>query len=183
MNWVNTAQRYGKLSMGLHWLMVILIIAVYGCMELHGYFPKGSDIRIDMKTWHYMLGLSLLMLVTVRLLVRQLGPHPQILPTPPAWQQTQASGMHIALYVFMFSRPLLGWLTLSAAGKPIPLFGLDLPALIGPDKTLARQIKAIHESGSSIGYCLIALHAAAGLIHHHLIRDNTLLRILPHGRD
>ena len=39
--------------------------------------------------------------------------------------------MHLALYALMIGLPLLGWLTLSAAGKPIPFFSLELPALIG----------------------------------------------------
>lgn len=159
--------------------MLMLIVGVYGCMELHGYFPKGSGIRLGMKTWHYILGLSVLMLVTVRALVRSLAQGPRITPVPPAWQQTLASAMHIALYVFMFVMPVLGWLTLSAAGKPIPLFGLELPALLGADKAVMRQITAIDEIGASIGYCLIGLHAAAGLVHHYLLGDDTLTRMLP----
>ena len=33
--------------------------------------------------------------------------------------------------------------------------------------------------GGTIGYWLIGLHAVAGLGHHYLIKDNTLLRMLP----
>ena len=179
MNWINTEQRYGKLSIGLHWLMLIVLVIVYACMELHGYFPKGSAVRDGMKTWHYMLGLAVLVLVTFRLFTRSLGPPPGITPKPPAWQQHLARAIHIALYVFMFGMPILGWLTLSAAGKSIPFFGLELPALIGLDKALVRQIKDIHEIGSRVGYCLIGLHASAGLVHHYVVRDNTLERMLP----
>ena len=42
----------------------------------------------------------------------------------------------------MIGLPLLGWLTLSAAGKPIPFFGLELPALIGADKALAGDFRS-----------------------------------------
>ena len=31
----------------------------------------------------------------------------------------------------------------------------------------------------TIGYWLIGLHAVAALFHHYLMRDNTLLRMLP----
>ena len=48
--------------------------------------------------------------------------------------------MHLALYLLMIGMPLAGWLILSAAGKPIPFFGLELPALIGPNKELAGQL-------------------------------------------
>jgi len=79
----------------------------------------------------------------------------------------------------MIVMPLVGWLLLSAEGKPIPFFGLHLPALIGKSKYLADLIKEIHETGGTIGYFIIGLHAAAALCHHYFVRDNTLRRMLP----
>lgn len=52
-------------------------------------------------------------------------------------------------------------------------------ALIGENKPLAGQIKEWHELAGTIGYWLIGLHAAAGLLHHFISRDNTLSRMLP----
>jgi superoxide oxidase len=43
VNTDNRAIRYGSISIALHWLMLLLIAVVYACMELRGYFPKGSD--------------------------------------------------------------------------------------------------------------------------------------------
>jgi superoxide oxidase len=36
-----------------------------------------------------------------------------------------------------------------------------------------------HETGASVGYGLVGLHAAAALSHHFLRRDDTLRRMLP----
>ncbi len=58
MNIRNTTDRYGTLSIGIHWLMLLMFVAVYACIELHEFFPKGSDLRATLKTWHFMLGLS-----------------------------------------------------------------------------------------------------------------------------
>ena len=182
MNWKNTPSRYGSLSIALHWLMLILIAAVYACIELKGNFPKGSDTRELLKQWHFMLGLSVFALVWLRLLARAIAPAPKIEPALPAWQAVPAKLMHAALYALMIGAPLAGWLILSAAGKPIPFFGLELPALIGPNKELAGQIKELHELAGTAGYWLIGLHAAAGLFHHYISRDNTLIRMLP-GRN
>jgi len=88
---------------------------------------------------------------------------------------------HAALYLFMIVMPLLGWLTLSAEGDLIPFFGLQLPPLIDPDRSLAHSIKDIHETIGTIGYYLIGLHAVAALFHHYVMRDNTLTRMLPRG--
>ena len=179
MNWRNTESRYGSLSIGLHWLMLLLIAGVYACIELRGNFPKGSDIREGLKTWHFMLGLSILVLVLVRLAAHFIGTVPRIEPDPPKWQSLFAKLMHIALYTLMIGMPLLGWLTLSAEGKLVPFFGLQLPSLVGESKSIAGWAKELHETGGTVGYFLIGLHAAAALFHHYVVRDNTLRRMLP----
>lgn len=180
MSWKNTTDRYGSLSIAMHWLMLLLLVAVYACIELRGFYPRGSDLREGLKTWHFMLGLGVFALVLVRLAIRfAAGATPLVRPAPPLWQQRLAGLMHLALYAFLVAMPLLGWLTLSASGKPIPFFGLQLPALVGADKALAESLKEIHETIGTVGYYLVGLHAAAALAHHYVNRDNTLLRMLP----
>lgn len=179
MSWKNTASRYGSLSIGIHWLMLLLFIAVYACIELRALYPKGSDPREALKTWHFMLGMLVFILVWLRLAARFSGPTPLIQPALPHLQEISAKLLHLALYALMIGMPLTGWLLLSATGKPIPFFGLQLPALISENKDLATQIKAIHEFVGTTGYYLIGLHAAAALYHHFIKRDNTLVRMLP----
>ena len=173
----NSNERYGSLSIGLHWLMLLLLVGVYACIELREFFPKGSDLREGLKTWHFMLGLSAFALVWLRLLVNMTGHFPRIEPELPKWQKQSARLMHLALYALMIFMPLAGWLLLSAAGKPIPFFGLHLPALISESKNTADFIKEIHETVGTVGYFLIGLHAVAALFHHFILRDNTLRRM------
>ena len=175
----NNKNHYKSLSIGLHWLMVLLMIAVYACIELREFYPKGSEIREALKTWHFMLGLSIFMLVWVRLIAIITGGIPKIFPEPPKWQLFAARTVHLTLYLLMISTPLLGWLLLSAAGKPIPFFGLHLPPLIAESKSMADSLKELHETIGTTGYFLIAIHTAAGLFHHYFVKDDTLLRILP----
>ncbi|MBI5006472.1 MAG: cytochrome b [Nitrosomonadales bacterium] len=179
MNWKNTTTRYGSLSIGLHWLMLLLFVAVYGTIELRELFEKGSDPREALKTWHFMLGMLVFVLVLLRIAARFTGPTPLIHPAPPKMQEISGKLLHLALYLLMIGMPLTGWLLLSAAGKPIPFFGLELPALIGENKDLAKQIKELHEVVGKMGYFLIGLHAAAALYHHYIKRDDTMTRILP----
>lgn len=179
MTWKNSTIRYGSLSIALHWLIFILIAATYSFILLREIFPKGSDPRETMKALHFMLGLSVLLLVLPRIVMRFMGSTPSITPEPPAWQHSAARLTHLALYAFMVVMPLLGWLMLSAAGKPIPFYGLQLPALINEDKELAKFIKEIHETLGEIGYYLIGLHVLAALYHHFIQRDNSLLNMLP----
>lgn len=175
----NTPQQYHKISIALHWLMLVLMIAVYACIELREFYPKGSDIREGFKTWHFMLGLVILGLASFRLAFRCFQVTPPIQPTPAKWQVATAHLAHACLYVLMIAVPIGGWLMLSAAGKPIPFFGLSLPALVEENRDLAKTIKKIHTTVGEIGYYVIALHAVAALFHHYIIKDNTLLRMLP----
>lgn len=179
MSWKNTQERYGSLSIAMHWLMLALLVAVYACIELREIYPKGSDPREALKQWHFMLGLSVFMLLWVRLVVRMLGPVPRIEPPIGHWQQRLAIWMHLALYAFMLAQPLLGWLILSGEAKPIPFFGLELPALMSPSEARAESVEEIHETLGTIGYYLIGLHTVAALFHHYIQRDNTLVRMLP----
>ena len=170
---------YSPALLGIHWLTLLLLIVVYLLIELREIYPKGSDPRELMKTWHNMLGLAVFGLVFIRLALRFAFRAPPITPQPPAWQHSFALAMHLALYAFLVAMPLLGWLTLSAKGKPIPFFGLQLPALIGTDKPLAENLEEIHEFIGTLGYYLIGLHTVAALAHHYFLRDDTLLRMLP----
>lgn len=179
MNLNKTPDRYHRLSIGLHWLMLALFVAVYASIELRVLFAKGTVPREALKNLHFMLGLLMFGLVWLRIWLRAKNPAPGIQPAPSRWQDLSASLAHVTLYAIMIGMPLAGWLALSAAGKPIPFFGLELPALIGQNKELAGQIKEVHEFVGIAGYFLIGAHAAAALFHHYIQRDNTLLRMLP----
>jgi superoxide oxidase len=173
------ASRYRTDQVALHWLMLLLIVAAYACIELRVLYPKGSEPREALKHWHFMIGLSIGLLVVLRIALRMGSPTPPIAPPPTALQHRLARLGHLALYVLMIGMPLAGWLILSAEGKPIPFFGLELPPLIAKDKALAKQIQELHATAGQVGYFLIGAHALAALYHHYVRRDNTLRRMLP----
>ncbi len=173
-----TAPRYPPALIAMQWAMLILLAAVYAAIELREYFPKGSDIREGFKAWHFMLGLTVLVLVLARAVMRLLATTPPITPKPSMWQMVAARGVHLALYGLMIAMPLAGRTTLSAKGATIPFWGLELPPLISPDKPLAKWLQEIHATAGKVGYWLIGLHATAGLAHHYLCKDDTLRRML-----
>jgi cytochrome b561 len=158
--------------------MLLLIIATYATMDLKSIYPKGSASRETLAIWHYMLGLTAFCFVWFRLWARSVGSVPVVKPTLPAWQTLLAKAMHLTLYALMIALPLLGWLTLSAKGKPVPFFGAELPALIDKSQDTAKWLKEIHETIATAGYFLVGIHAAAALYHHYIKRDNTLKLML-----
>lgn len=167
---------FSGLSIALHWLMLALLAAVYACIELRELYPRGSDPREALKTWHFMLGLSVFALVWVRVAARALSPRG---PVQRTWTGVLATAVHLALYGLMIAMPLMGWMVLSAEGDPVPFFGLTLPPLVGANEGLAERVEELHETIGVAGYWLIGLHAAASLFHHYVLRDGTLRRMLP----
>ena len=170
--------RYGGLSIALHWVTVLLFIAVYATIELRELFPKASPPREALKQLHFMLGLSIFALVWLRLFARLVWSGPAE-TEGPGWQRVVAGTVHAGLYGLMIAMPLAGWLTLSAAGKPVPFFGFTLPPLVLANEGLSDRIEELHELGGTIGYVLIGLHASAALLHHYVLKDGSLSRMLP----
>lgn len=173
------SDRYKPFPIALHWLTLLLLIAVYACIELREFYPKGSDPRNALKSWHFMLGLTVFGLTGLRLVMRWLNPPPAMEASIEPWQRLFSSVTHLALYALLLAMPILGWMILSGEGKAVMWFGLELPALIAPDKELAELLEEVHGTVGTLGYFLIGLHAVAGLYHHYIQRDNTLVRMLP----
>lgn len=165
---------YSRLSIGLHWLMLALLVAVYALILLREGYPRGSEIREALKAWHFSLGLTVFALVWVRMILRAVRRH----PATGGWSERIARVMHLALYAFMLAMPLLGWVTLSADGDPIRFFGVPLPPLAAPNELLADRTKALHETLGTVGYWLVGLHAAAALLHHYVLKDGALRRMM-----
>lgn len=178
MTWKNTADRYGSLSIGLHWLIFFLLVGVYACIELREIYPKGSEPRETLKTWHFMLGLTVWTVAWIRLVSKLVQVSPRD-SDPSGWQKGLATTVHVALYALILIMPVGGWLILSAEGDTIPFWGLELPSLIGENETTAENIEEFHETLGTIGYFLIGFHTLAALFHHYVVKDDILRRMLP----
>ena len=178
---MSSTKRYSGLTIALHWLMLLLIVAAYTFILIRGEFPKGSEPRALVKMLHFSIGVTIFALVWVRIAARLAsGPAPAITPAPPALQHKAGKLAHLALYGLMIGMPIGGMLILSFEGEAIPYFGLfQIGPLLAENEGYAEIVEELHEIGGTIGYFLIGLHAVAGLYHHYIRRDDTLRRMLP----
>ncbi len=172
-------KKYSSLQIGFHWIIFILIAVAYAAMELRGFAPSGSTLRRGIMTLHYTAGVAVLFLMLLRILVRLAGTTPAIAPPPPRWQMILANAVHGVLYLMFVCLPVLGVLTLYFGGREWVFLGYAMPARDIPDADIQSQLRDIHELVANTGYFIIGLHAAAALFHHYIMRDNTLVRILP----
>jgi cytochrome b561 len=105
---IETRQRFYTVSITLHWIMFFLLIAVYCCIEFREFYPKGSEPREALKHLHFILGLTVFVLVWVRLFTRLLTYTPKIYPQPSNWQVYLAKAGHTCLYLLMVMMPVAG---------------------------------------------------------------------------
>lgn len=176
----NTPNRYGAIAQFLHWATALLVIVAWLLGIFGDDLPKGVARNAGLFI-HISAGLAVLMMVAVRLLWRLIDAPPQ--PEESAfgvWLDRAGRLAHFALYALLIAVPVVGIVTQFARGQPVPLFGLG--AIASPwaaDREFAHSVKEVHELLSNVMLALAGLHAAAALAHHWLLRDRTLLRMLP----
>ena len=178
----NRGQRWGRISQTLHWLIAALILLLGVVGLLMGELPKTPKY-FWVYTAHKSLGISVLVLVLIRLGWRLYAGRPAALTSSPRWQQRLANTTHHLLYLLMLMIPLAGWLFDSASGlRPFRWFGLVLmPKLSSPDPQLRALAHGLHEWGFWLLISLVLVHAGAACHHHLVQRDGTLARMLPRG--
>lgn len=180
--WANTAQRYGRVAILLHWAMAVLLVVL---LALGAYMVRLPDVgfdqvKITLILVHKAIGMLALALALLRWAWRLRSVLPALVAGLPMWQQVVARFVHLAFYALMFALPATGWLMSSAGGYPVSIFGLfDLPDLIGRDEWLFQRLIDLHRWLAYALLLLLALHAAAALHHHGQLRDDTLRRMLP----
>ncbi len=171
--------RYSKLSMSLHWLIALLIIAAFTL----GFYMTGlqfSMAKLKLFSWHKWLGVTILGLVAIRLINRLFQRTPDYPESIEKWERVAANCVHLALYFFMFAVPLSGYFYTYAAGFPVLYLGLfELPSPVSPDPLLKVQLRTLHEILSTGMLMLISLHIAAALKHHFIKKDGITKRMLP----
>jgi cytochrome b561 len=176
MHIVNTKDRFGIITILLHWVIAALMIGLL-ILGLYMVSMPISLEKLKFYGWHKEYGFLVLGLAILRLLWRIINLTPEL--SLPRWEKLTARSVHWIFYGFMFALPITGWLITSAAGLPASFFGLiTLPNLVAPNEELRLLFQQVHQW---LGYALIAiigLHVAAALKHHFINKDDVLRRMI-----
>jgi len=176
-------ERYSKTAIVLHWLLALVIVAMFGVGVYMTDLPFSPQ-RLKLYNWHKWAGVTFLALTLLRLVWRMTH-RPPALPTAiaqamPSWQNRAYHATHHLLYLLFFAVPLAGWAYSSAAGFPIVWFGqIPLPDLLPANKELAELIKPLHKLLALALMALAGLHIMAAIKHQWIDRDELLARMLP----
>jgi cytochrome b561 len=171
--------RYTRTAISLHWLVAFLI-AVSFSVGLYMTDLQLSPEKLRIYSWHKWAGVTIFMLVVLRLVWRTTHRVPGPPDGMPAWQHRVAQVVHGLLYVLMVIVPLSGWLMSSAKGFQTVYFGvLPLPDLLAKNKELGNTLATVHKALNFSMAGLVVAHAAAAVKHHFVDRDEVLVRMLP----
>src|SRR5215475_6144957 len=178
----NTEHRWGALAQLFHWLIVVLVIVQVTLASLADELPPSAK-KLALLARHKSVGITILMLVILRLLWRSLNLTPLLPGTLKPYERFLARFTHAALYVLLFAMPLTGWMMSSARSFPVSWFNLfQLPDLVAPNRALYQFL---HETHENLAWALVAvatLHVLAALKHHFFLKDDVLRRMLPFTR-
>lgn len=171
--------RYTHPAIILHWLMAVLLIALFSLGIYMHDLPLSPD-KLKLYAWHKWAGVTAFVLVLLRLAWR-VGHRPPPLPAAmPDWQKAAAHGIHHLFYLLMVAIPLTGWLMSSAKGFQTVYFGiLPLPDLLAKDKELGELLQTVHKVLNISLAALVVAHIGAALKHHLRDRDEVLSGMLP----
>jgi len=175
----NSDDRYGWLSILLHWLVAAAVIGLFGLgfwmVDLSYYdewYRRGPDI-------HRSVGILLFGAMLFRVLWRLATPTPKPLPEHKRWEVASAHIAHALLYILIFVAMISGYLISTADGSAIDVFGwFQVPSVTGRIKGMEDTAGLVHYWSTWALIALAGVHALGALKHHFIDKDATLRRMV-----
>jgi cytochrome b561 len=168
-------QQFTALSRILHWLTAILVFSTL----LIG-FTMVSTVT-DYSTLlaiHKTIGVVILAVVIIRVVNRLTHRPPPLPPTVGRFEHVIVVTSEMALYALLLAQPLVGWAMVSAAGRPIVVFGsLRIPRIAPVNIDLFSVLRETHSVLAFLLVAVVAAHVSAVLLHSIALRDRMLARM------
>ena len=172
---------YDRVAVTLHWLIAVFLIGQILFGWYLGSVPRGTPARSIVVNFHKSTGLTLGLLILVRLYWRLRHPAPPLPRLLPSWERKAARWNHLALYGCMLIMPLSGYIGSNFSKHGVKLFNLvSLPPWGVDNPSVYAIFNGTHVVTSYFFVALIVMHIAAAT-RHAVRRDGILQRILPPG--
>ena len=163
----------------MHWLTASLMLCVF-VLAFSIDLATSQASHTAFLQLHRSVGLTVWVVTLFRLAWRHFAKYPDWPGDMSQTMRVAATASEYALYALLLAQPILGILQTNAHGDHVNLFLIgQLPALIGKNRPLARELLNAHKALGFSLLGLIALHVSAALYHHFWRRDDTLTAMLP----
>jgi cytochrome b561 len=172
----DTSHGYGLVSRLFHWLMAIVIVAMFGLglwmVELDYYSPYYHSAP----NLHKGVGILLLIALALRFSWRLASVKPDDDDLTPL-ERMASRIVHWGFYPLLLALMVSGYLISTADGRPIEVFGLFSVPSPGENKGLEDTAGAIHAYLAYVVILLAIVHAAAAVKHHVVDRGRSFSRM------
>jgi cytochrome b561 len=169
---------YDPRTIALHWASAALVLLAWGMAQIIDDFPRGA-YRVDARSVHFVFGLSLAVILVLRIIHRANGAR-RLPPADRGVLQFLAAAIHYALYALMIAQILLGISWALLRGDSV--FNLFSVGPLPFDKGVKDSVGDLHGTIATFILIVAGLHAAAGLFHHYVWHDGVLRRMIPRLR-
>ncbi|HWA01445.1 MAG TPA: cytochrome b [Caulobacterales bacterium] len=181
MQWTNTKERYGWVSIAFHWLgaLAVLTMLFIGLSAAWAEEAGNRDQHRALMTIHTSLGTVLVGFLLLRILLH----YTQTMVAAPEQSpplKLAAFGTHnlllLAVLMMIVSGPMMIW----TAARPLNFGGLfHIPSPFAErNRDLHEVFEKVHLVGRYTLYVLIPLHVLGALKHLVLDRDGVFQRML-----
>ena len=172
---------YDNVAIFLHWATALLVVTQFALAETWDWFAKPT--QESMQGLHMSFGVVLTLVIVARLVWRLIPGH-QVASLEIGWVRDAAKATHYLLYGLVVVAVALGFAFQWSRGHPVNFLGLGIPGPFGPFARPVRGlIKELHNYAAWAIIIIAALHAAAALYHHYVLKDRVLMRMLPGDRE
>ena len=171
--------RYSASARLYHWATAVVVL----CMIPVGLYlnlgdPPDGPTTDMLFMLHESFGVTLWVLVLLRLLTRLAGGKPPMPLGTPAFVRIASMLNHAALYIILLIQPVTGFLSNTAGGYPVAWFNLFmLPDPTGKNEKLSDTLTALHNYGGIALIALVCLHLAGAAYHGLIRRDGVVGRM------
>jgi superoxide oxidase len=176
----STFERYNLISIGLHWLMFILISAAFSIALILDDLPKS--IKPFWTNIHFVLGVLVFIFLLIRLSWRLFIGVPELPESVHSHTKKASQIIHFALYLLMALIPVVGVLTAFYRGRGIDFGFYSIPSPFELNRNVASFYKEFHELAAWVLVVLVLAHAATAFFHHFILKDGILLRMIPNKK-
>ena len=168
MNPFSRTDGYSLLSVTVHWLAAILVVALFFTHE----GGRGTTAYTLHVSGGAVVGLFLLWRVWHR--VRQ---GPPDAPRQAAIFNLAARIVHWGLLALIVVAVLSGYLLPWSIGRPLDVFGFEIPSPMGASRELHELLERVHDVSGHLFIPLLALHVAGAVKHAVFDRRGAALRM------
>lgn len=165
----NEQERYGRTTRIIHWTTAILFVALIPMGIFTSMIPEDVWYRQGYYVVHKSLGLTVLLLVVIRLIWHWRSPTPALDGSLKAWERRSAHAAHVLLYILMIGFPITGFVMSTFGGKYSHFFFFDTPLFWAPDADLIVPWAVLHKLALPVlFYVVFAAHIAGALKHRFI---------------